>query len=70
MGTIRHTPAPTIRENGFHSLHILLPWKAAEGGGRLADAEAFAVIGATIADNFGLDMPDGTIGTSVLDQLR
>lgn len=41
-----------------------------EGGGRLADAETFAVIGATIADNFGLDMPDGTIGTSVLEQLR
>ncbi|MDE6937332.1 MAG: phosphopentomutase, partial [Lachnospiraceae bacterium] len=41
-----------------------------EGGGRLADAETFAVIGATIADNFGLDMPDGTIGSSVLDKLR
>ncbi len=41
-----------------------------EGGGRLADAETFAVIGATIADNFGLDMPDGMIGSSVLDKLR
>ncbi len=41
-----------------------------EGGGRLADAETFAVIGATIVDNFGLDMPDGTIGSSVLDKLR
>lgn len=41
-----------------------------EGYGKLEDAQTFAVIGATIADNFGLDMPDGTIGSSVLDKLR
>ena len=41
-----------------------------EGCGKLEDAQTFAVIGATIADNFGLDMPDGTIGSSVLDELR
>lgn len=31
-------------------------------GGQLADQETFAVIGATIADNFGVEMPEGTIG--------
>lgn len=41
-----------------------------EGCGKLEDAQTFAVIGATITDNFGLDMPDGTIGSSVLDELR
>ena len=37
--------------------------------GPLEPAAAFAVIGATIADNFKVDMPEGTIGTSVLNQL-
>ena len=37
--------------------------------GPLAESETFAIIGATIADNFGVDMPDGTIGYSVLDKL-
>lgn len=32
------------------------------GCGRLEDMETFAVIGATIAENFGVDMPEGTIG--------
>jgi len=41
-----------------------------EGCGKLEDAQTFAVIGATITDNFGLDMPDGTIGSSVLKELR
>ncbi|NBH12935.1 phosphopentomutase [Lachnospiraceae bacterium] len=40
-----------------------------QGSGKLEDASAFAVIGATIVDNFGLEMPQGTIGSSVLEQL-
>lgn len=36
--------------------------------GRIDDQNCFAVIGATIADNFGVAMPKGTIGTSVLEQ--
>ena len=40
-----------------------------EGYGKLEDAQTFAVIGATIADNFGLDMPEGTIGSSILGKL-
>jgi phosphopentomutase len=38
--------------------------------GRIDDQNCFAVIGATIADNFGAAMPKGTIGTSVLEQLE
>lgn len=37
--------------------------------GQLPESDTFAVIGATIADNFGVDMPEGTIGHSVLDKL-
>ena len=37
--------------------------------GALAPEDTFAVIGATIADNFGVAMPEGTIGTSILDKL-
>ena len=37
--------------------------------GRLEDSDTFAVIGATIADNFRVKMPDGTIGKSVLEKL-
>lgn len=39
------------------------------GSGPLPEADTFAVLGATIADNFGVAMPEGTIGTSILDQL-
>ena len=38
--------------------------------GKLDDAQTFAVIGATIADNFGVKMPEGTIGSSVLENIR
>ena len=37
--------------------------------GQLPESDSFAVIGATIADNFGVDMPEGTIGYSVLNKL-
>ncbi len=40
-----------------------------EGGKDLGGADTFVVIGATVADNFGVKMPEGTIGTSVLDEL-
>lgn len=42
--------------------------KMAEGG-RLENEDTFAVIGASIADNFGVAMPNGTIGTSILNEL-
>lgn len=38
-------------------------------GGALPEQETFAVVGATIADNFGIEMPDKCIGTSLLSQL-
>ena len=41
-----------------------------EGYGKLPDSDTFAVIGATIADNFGVQMPEGTIGRSILKELQ
>lgn len=38
-------------------------------GKDLGVSDTFAVIGATIADNFGVPMPEGTIGTSLLNEL-
>lgn len=44
--------------------------KSMEGSGELSETDTFAAIGATVADNFGVKMPKGTIGTSILDQLK
>lgn len=41
-----------------------------EGRGELPERDTFAVIGATIAHNFGVAMPEGTIGTSILEELE
>lgn len=40
------------------------------GGQELPETDTFAVVGATVAENFGVQMPEGTIGTSVLDVLK
>ncbi|MBR4027539.1 MAG: phosphopentomutase [Lachnospiraceae bacterium] len=39
------------------------------GNGQLEESENFAIIGATIAENFGVEMPEDTIGSSILDKL-
>lgn len=43
--------------------------KAFTEGGALPEQETFAVVGATIVDNFELKMPEGTIGHSILKNL-
>ena len=40
-----------------------------KNGAQLEETDTFAIIGATITDNFGLKMPEGTIGTSILGKL-
>ncbi|MDO4617303.1 MAG: phosphopentomutase [Lachnospiraceae bacterium] len=48
-----------------------LAWSPSmEGGGMLPEQSTFAVIGATIAQNFGIEMPEHTIGESLLEELR
>ena len=38
--------------------------------GAIEDQDTFAVIGATVAENFGVKMPEGTIGKSILKELK
>ena len=40
-----------------------------QGSGLLPERESFADIGATIAENFSLDMPEGAIGVSMAGEL-
>lgn len=45
-----------------------LAWsKSFEKGGAIPEQDTFAVVGATIADNFHVTMPEGTIGHSLLE---
>lgn len=39
-------------------------------GKEIEEQQTFAVIGATIADNFGVGMPEGTIGSSILKEVE
>lgn len=69
--TADHGNDPTYR--GTDHTREMVPLLAYSPGmsssGCLADQHTFAVIGATVTDNFGVAMPEGTIGTSILDQL-
>ena len=38
--------------------------------GALEECDTFAVVGATVADNFGVAMPENTIGNSLLEKLK
>lgn len=40
-----------------------------ESGGELENEDTFAVIGASVAENFGVSIPEGTIGSSILNKL-
>lgn len=44
--------------------------KKMEQGGAIENEDTFAVIGASVAENFGVSMPQGAIGTSILNQLK
>ncbi len=41
-----------------------------KGSGKIPETDTFAAIGATVADNFDVRMPENTIGASVLDVLK
>ena len=60
-------PTYTGTDHTREKVPFLAYSKSMEGGGRLSEQDTFAVIGATILDNFGLSMPEGTIGASTLE---
>ena len=63
-------PTYTGTDHTREKVPFLAYSKSMEGCGLLPETDTFAAIGATIADNFGVAMPEGTIGTSVLDSLK
>ncbi len=63
-------PTHTGTDHTREDVPLLAYSPSLTGSGKLEDAETFAVIGATIADNFGIAMPEGTIGHSLLAQLQ
>ena len=63
-------PTHTGTDHTREMVPFLAYSKSMEGSGELDEAETFAIVGATIADNFGVHMPEGTIGTSLLDKLK
>ena len=44
--------------------------KSMEGYGELPEADTFAIVGATVAHIFDVEMPEGTIGESILNSLK
>lgn len=69
--TADHGNDPTYR--GTDHTREYVPFvayaKQMEGGGALDNEDTFAVIGASVAENFGVGMPEGTIGSSILHKL-
>ena len=63
-------PTYTGTDHTREKVPFLAYSKSMQGNGPLPEEFTFAVIGATIADNFGVAMPEGTIGTSLLDSLK
>ena len=62
-------PTHTGTDHTREKIPFLAYSPAMRDNGELEEAQTFAVIGATVADNFGVEMPENTIGSSLLDQL-
>ncbi len=62
-------PTHTGTDHTREKVPFLAYAPSSSGSGRLEDASTFAVVGATVADNFKVAMPEGTIGSSILEKL-
>ncbi len=63
-------PTYTGTDHTREQVPLLIYGKNLEGFGELPEADTFAVVGATAADVFGIPMPEGTIGQSLLPDIR
>ena len=63
-------PTYTGTDHTREKVPLLLYSKSMTGGGKLPETDTFAVVGATVADNFGVKMPEGTIGNSLMKYLK
>ncbi len=71
MVTADHGNDPTFHgtDHTREMVPLLMYSPSMKASRQLKDQSSFAVIGATIADNFHVAMPEGTIGESLLAQL-
>lgn len=72
MITADHGNDPTYKgtDHTREQVPLLIYSKSHKGKGRLKTQDTFGVIGATIADNFDVSMPEGCIGTSLMKELN
>lgn len=63
-------PTYTGTDHTREKVPFLVYSPSMKNSGKLKTAETFAVIGATIADNFEIEMPKNTIGNSILNNLN
>lgn len=72
MITADHGNDPTYKgtDHTREQVPLLMYSPSMKGGMKLPDCDTFAVVGATIADNFGVKMPERTIGHSLLDKVN
>ncbi len=62
-------PTHTGTDHTRETVPLLMYAKSMSGQAELKDSDTFGVIGATIADNFAVKLPDYLIGESLLDKL-
>ena len=72
MLTADHGNDPTFRgtDHTREKVPLIVYSPSLEGSGPLEETDTFAVIGASILDNFGLKMPENTIGYSILKKFQ
>ena len=72
MITADHGNDPTYKgtDHTREKVPLLVYSPSISGYGQLDEQDTFGVIGATIADNYGIAMPEGTIGTSLMAKFQ
>ncbi len=70
--TADHGNDPTYKgsDHTREKVPFLAYSKSLHGNGPLPETDTFAIIGATIVENFGVEQPKGTIGESILHLLK
>jgi phosphopentomutase len=63
-------PTYTGTDHTREQVPLLLYSPSMKGYGEIPQTDTFAVIGATVTDNFGVKMPEHTIGTSLLEVVK
>lgn len=63
-------PTYTGTDHTREKVPLLLYSKSMTGSGKLPETDTFAVVGATVADNFEVKMPKDTIGNSLMEYLK